>query len=181
VWSRQTILLSAATAPEDRRIQSGGSPTGRNNRVRKVDASTGIISTIAGIGIPGESGDGGPAVNAEIIAPSGVGIDDDGIVYISGSRRIRRVGPLFSLVDALTEIVTDLDLPAGLENSLISKLDTALKGLEDVNENNDVAAINALQAFINSVAAQQGEKISEALADALIGEANQIIALLNGA
>jgi len=102
-------------------------------------------------------------------------------VYISGSRRIRRVGPLFSLVDALTEIVTDLDLPAGLENSLISKLDTALKGLEDVNENNDVAAINALQAFINSVAAQQGEKISEALADALIGEANQIIALRNGA
>ena len=100
-----------------------------------------------------------------------MGIDDDGIVYISGSRRIRRVGPLLSLVDALTKIVTDLDLPAGIENSLISKLDTALKVLEDVNENNDVAAINALQAFINAVTAQRGKKISEVVADALIGEA----------
>lgn len=63
-----------------------------NNRVRKVDVN-GIISTIAGDGDPGFSGDGGPATNAELDAPLAVAIDSAGDIYIvdSENERIRKV------------------------------------------------------------------------------------------
>ena len=74
--------------------------------------------------------------------------------------------------------VEKLSPPKGIENSLVAKLDSALKVLEDVNENNDGAAINSLEAFINAVEAQKGKKISEADADALIANVLEIIDLL---
>jgi hypothetical protein len=62
-----------------------------------------------------------------------------------------------------------------------AKLDAALQALDDVSANNDAAAINAVEAFINHVRAQSGNKISVADADALIDIANEIIvALQNG-
>jgi sugar lactone lactonase YvrE len=63
-----------------------------NYRVRKVDAGTGIISTIAGNGTSGYSGDGGPATSAELKNPLDVGVDGAGNVYISdGNYCIRMV------------------------------------------------------------------------------------------
>ena len=56
---------------------------------------------------------------------------------------------------------------------------TPLRALEDENENNDIAAINTLGAFINAVEAQRGKKIPEAEADALIAAAQEIIELLS--
>lgn len=58
--------------------------------------------------------------------------------------------------------------------SLDAKLDAALNALNDVNENNDVAAINSMRAFINAVEAQRGKKISEEDADTLIADAELI-------
>jgi len=83
------------------------------------------------------------------------------------------------LVAELLEGVGGLELPRGIANSLLAKLDTALQKLEDENENNDVAAINTLGAFINAVEAQRGKKIPEADADALIADAMEIIELLS--
>jgi parallel beta-helix repeat protein len=84
------------------------------------------------------------------------------------------------LVDLATDVFS-LNLVHGIENSLDAKLNTALGALEDVNENNDVAAINALEAFINAVQAQSGKKIiPESAADALIAQAQEIIAILSG-
>ena len=100
-------------------------------------------------------------------------------MYISGSRCICRVAPLLSLLDSLTEIATDLNFPGWIEGSLVAELNTALWALDDVNEKNDVAGINALVSFINAVATQRGKQISKVLADALIKETEQIIALLN--
>jgi sugar lactone lactonase YvrE len=54
-----------------------------NNRLRKVDATTGLISTIAGIGTAGDSGDGGPATNAQLWRPSDVALDTNGNIYIA--------------------------------------------------------------------------------------------------
>ena len=68
----------------------------------------------------------------------------------------------------------------GIANSLDAKLDAVENALDDVNANNDVAAINALQAFINAITAQSGDKIGAADAAGLIAAAQDIIALLSG-
>ena len=66
-----------------------------NNRIRKVD-SGGTISTIAGSGVSGQSGDGGPATQAQLGQPDDLYIDDEGNIYIadpgnSGDPRVRKV------------------------------------------------------------------------------------------
>jgi hypothetical protein len=82
------------------------------------------------------------------------------------------------LLEDLAVDVYDLNLQNGIENSLDAKLDAALNALDDVNENNDVAAINSLEAFINAVQAQSGNKIPADDANLLIAEAQLIINLL---
>lgn len=64
-----------------------------NNVVRKVAAGTGIITTIAGNGAGGFSGDGGPAISAELSSPGGLVLDAAGNLYIAdeGNQRIRKV------------------------------------------------------------------------------------------
>ena len=63
-----------------------------NARIRKVNAA-GTITTVAGSGAPGFSGDGGPAVEARLWGPNAVAVDRAGNLYLSDSRnhRIRRV------------------------------------------------------------------------------------------
>jgi hypothetical protein len=63
-----------------------------NNRIRKVSPE-GIISSVAGTGIRGYTGDGGPATAARITNPNGIFVDGEGIVYFSdlGNSVIRRV------------------------------------------------------------------------------------------
>jgi hypothetical protein len=62
-----------------------------NYRVRQVDARTGIISTIAGTGTAGYSGDGGLAIQASLQGPRGLGYAPDGSLYIADGPTIRRV------------------------------------------------------------------------------------------
>ena len=55
----------------------------KNNRIRKFTAASGIITTVAGTGAPGYSGDNGPATSAELYDPTGIAIDGGGDVYFS--------------------------------------------------------------------------------------------------
>ena len=66
---------------------------GDSSRIRKVDAASGIIHTIAGTGVNGFSGDGGPATAAQIGDPLGVTVDRVGNVYIAdfGNQRVRKI------------------------------------------------------------------------------------------
>lgn len=62
------------------------------HRVRKVDPD-GIIRTIAGTGIRGSTGDGGPAIQAQLDLPIGIAVGPDGAVFVATSSRVRRIGP----------------------------------------------------------------------------------------
>jgi trimeric autotransporter adhesin len=64
-----------------------------NPRIREVVAATGIIQTVAGNGMSGDSGDGGPATQAELADPRGVSVDNSGNLFIADwdSGRIREV------------------------------------------------------------------------------------------
>ena len=73
----------------------------QNNRIRVVDAAAGIITTYAGNGTQGSSGDGGPATSAELHTPFGVAVDGAGDLFIADTQnnRIREV-------NATTRIIT---------------------------------------------------------------------------
>jgi sugar lactone lactonase YvrE len=72
-----------------------------DNRVRKVDAATGIITTVAGDGQFAFSGDGGPATAASLQHPDGIAIDGAGNLFIAdtNNNRIRKI-------DVATGIIT---------------------------------------------------------------------------
>ncbi|MFC1824061.1 SMP-30/gluconolactonase/LRE family protein [Thermodesulfobacteriota bacterium] len=74
-----------------------------NHCIRRVDESTGDISTIAGTGTAGYSGDGGPSPNAQLNAPHIAWTDAGGDLYIAdtGNNRIRKV-------DSQTGIITTI-------------------------------------------------------------------------
>lgn len=73
-----------------------------NNRIRRVDRSTGVITTVAGSSDTyGYSGDGGPAIAARLSLPEGVAVAPNGDIYIAdtGNNRVRKV-------DAKTHVIT---------------------------------------------------------------------------
>ena len=64
-----------------------------NHRIRKVDATTGIITTIAGTGQEGFGGDGGPATRAVFDIPLGIFVDAGGNLFVADryNHRIRKI------------------------------------------------------------------------------------------
>jgi hypothetical protein len=72
-----------------------------SNRVRAV--SNGIINTIAGTGVPGFFGDGGPALNAQLNGISGIAVDSNGNIFLADTlnHRIRKI-------DALTQNISTI-------------------------------------------------------------------------
>ncbi|HEY3056200.1 MAG TPA: IPT/TIG domain-containing protein [Thermoanaerobaculia bacterium] len=63
-------------------------------RIRKIDALTGIVTTIAGNGKAGFSGDGGPSTAAQILEPTHLTCTPNGTVYfLDGNVRVRRIMP----------------------------------------------------------------------------------------
>ncbi|MGH3913570.1 MAG: protein kinase domain-containing protein, partial [Pseudonocardiaceae bacterium] len=89
--------VAELTLPEGVAVDQSGSlyiaDTG-NDRIRKVDADGGI-STVAGSGIRGFSGDGGLAATAQLAQPRGIAVDRDGSIYLGdqGSNRARKIDP----------------------------------------------------------------------------------------
>jgi uncharacterized protein (TIGR03437 family) len=98
-----------------------------NHRVRKITPD-GNTLTVAGNGLPGFSGDGGPAIGAQLNSPVGVAVDSRGNLYIgdTGNSRIRKVdaaGNIATLAgtgrrgqspDGTAATQADLDSPAWL-------------------------------------------------------------------
>lgn len=124
-----------------------------NSRIRKVDAGTGMISTVAGNGLGGYTGDGGAATAAQLYFPTGVAVDAAGNVYIADQSNgvIRKVNAGTGVIstvagtgtfgysgDGAAATAADLAYPAGVAvdaagnlyiadeyNSVIRKVDAA--------------------------------------------------------
>lgn len=79
------------------------------------------------------------------------------------------------LLQALVNSTSDLNIQAGISNALDAKMQAVTRAIDDLNQHNDVAAINSLTAFIYFVQAQRGNQIADVDADNLIQAATAII------
>jgi sugar lactone lactonase YvrE len=133
-----------------------------NQRVRRVDHATATISTVAGNGTAGFSGDGGPAVRAEIAVPSSVAVDRTGDVLVAdiGNGRIRRVDATTHTIgtvagggnggDGGPAVEAEVGLSAAFVNGLA--LDPFGNVLVTDNDNNRIRRINVWTGTITDVA-----------------------------
>lgn len=83
--------------PQDLAIAPDGSvyvAENANHRISRIGPD-GVLTVIAGTGIPGFSGDGGPATSAQLRDPISVALGGDGSLYVadSGNNRIRKISP----------------------------------------------------------------------------------------
>jgi DNA-binding beta-propeller fold protein YncE len=90
------------------------------NRVRRIDASTGLISAVAGNGVEGFAGDGGPARSARVSHPHGVTVLRDGTVVVADSwnNRIRRIDASTGEIRTIARLNAPIDVAAGPDGSL---------------------------------------------------------------
>jgi sugar lactone lactonase YvrE len=90
-------IAAALAAPTALALDDAGDlfvADGLGNVVRKI-APDGTISTVAGTRVRGFSGDGGPAVNAQLAGPDGIAVASDGTLYIGDrlNSRVRKIAP----------------------------------------------------------------------------------------
>ncbi|HNB71518.1 MAG TPA: IPT/TIG domain-containing protein, partial [Acidobacteriota bacterium] len=83
----------------------GFSPeTGLLNRIRRVDASTGLITTVAGMPQTGSNGDGGPAAQASFVNPGSLSIDEDGNLLLSDDNAVRIIKGIAKVTPSESEL-----------------------------------------------------------------------------
>jgi streptogramin lyase len=87
----------------------------KNHLIRRVNAKTGVISTIAGDGQPGFSGDGGPASKAHFNQPHSIQLDAQGNVFICdiGNHRLRRIDARTGAISTFAGTGAKLSTPDG--------------------------------------------------------------------
>ncbi|MCA2977989.1 MAG: hypothetical protein INH37_06875, partial [Myxococcaceae bacterium] len=94
--------LAQLCQPNDVMVLPGGvlvvADTG-NHRLRRLDAS-GVISALAGTGTMGASGDGGPALSAQLLSPRALAFDGVDSLFVATGARIRRIRLTSGSIDA---------------------------------------------------------------------------------
>ncbi len=128
-----------------------------NNRIRKVDAATGIITTLAGNGIAGYSGDGGAAATASLNAPYGICVDVLGNLYFSDllNFKIRKID-LSGIITTVAGNGTngfsgDTGPATSAQLSAIYGLRTDSSGNLYITDNNRIREINITTGIINTI------------------------------
>ncbi len=130
-----------------------------NNVIRRVDAATGIISTIAGTGVAGYNGDGGLATAAYLNTPWGSTVGADGSIYISDrdNHRIRRIDPS-GMISTVAGTGAQLDngdggpaTAAGLNEPSATAIDPAGDLFIADTGNNKIRVVNATTAILTTI------------------------------
>lgn len=93
-----TSIFAPMSSPSGVAVDSAGNvyfSDAQGNRVRKISATTGLVTTIAGTGAFGKTGDAGPGVKALLNSPAGLALDGAGNLYIadSGNHTVRKLDP----------------------------------------------------------------------------------------
>jgi uncharacterized protein (TIGR03437 family) len=166
-------------APTGLATEKGGSVyvvDRQNDRVRKIDPQ-GVITTVAGIGKFGFTGDGGLATSATLSSPVGVALASDGTLYISdtNNNRIRAVSPSSGIIKTVagggtsfldgSASLANLELPFGIS---IDRQDNLLMGLfagRQVRRMTPAGAISSIAGLQPAVSA--GDNIPAASAPLL--------------
>ncbi|MBI4751793.1 MAG: hypothetical protein HY774_25195 [Acidobacteria bacterium] len=76
----------------------------RLNRIRRVDVSTGLITTVAGMPQTGSNGDGGPAAQASFVNPGSLSIDRDGNLLLSDGNAVRIIKGIAKVAPSQSEL-----------------------------------------------------------------------------
>jgi len=136
-----------------------------NHRVRRVNAQTGIITTVAGTGQARFSGDGGPADHAALNEPAALAVDDEGRLYIAdqSNNRVRVVDLKTGLIRTLAgtgSAAYDGDAKPAAEASLAGPSGLALGGgglyIADTF-NGRIRCVDLSTGMISTVAGDGGE------------------------
>jgi trimeric autotransporter adhesin len=87
-----------------------------NNRIRRIEIETGIITTVAGTGAATDSGDGGPGIQAGVSQPTGIALDAEGDLYFSSSwSRVRKLTTSTGIIETVAgQWVTSFSGDGGL-------------------------------------------------------------------
>jgi sugar lactone lactonase YvrE len=132
-----------------------------NHRIRKIDATTGIISTIAGTGTQGFSGDNALATAAAIDSPTGLALDTQGNLYLADTHnhRIRRIDAATGIItttagtgapgfsgDTTASTTATLNLPHGITVDAVGNLYVA------DTQNHRIRRIDATSGIITTIA-----------------------------
>ena len=127
-------------------------------RIRKITAATGIIYTIGGDGTDGYSGDGGPAINAQMSSPKGVAVDGAGNVYVADNNNnvIRKITAATGII---TTIAGSGDVGSGGDGGPATSAQLAysytmvtdLAGNLYISDNNKVRKVDATTGIISTV------------------------------
>ncbi len=128
-----------------------------NERIRMINTS-GIISTVAGTGVPGYSGDGGAATAAKLSAPAGLAFDAAGNLYIADDSNsvVRKLSPNLTLaVTPVTAAMQHIDLfPNPTTGSL--NITGSLNSTGDQNVALEVTNLLGQVVYKNTIAVQHG-------------------------
>jgi len=133
-----------------------------NQRIRRVDRGTGVISTVAGTGVAGYNGDGMASATAELSNPQGVAVDMAGNLYIAdtGNHRIRKVSVASGVITTISGTSAGADTADGVP-VVNAELDTPVALAVDSDGNvyfsdsgavSYVRRIDAATGMVNTVA-----------------------------
>jgi len=140
-----------------------------NDNIRKVTALTGIVSTVAGNGVPGYAGDGGLATSAKLCFPIGVNCDSYGNLYIAdcNNHRIRKLTYATGIISTVAgngiqghsgdgglATSASLDFPTGVA------VDSAGSIYIADNKNNTIRKVSATTGIITTVAGNGADNYS---------------------